>query len=52
MQKGFMYLVAIMDWATRFLLSWRLSKSMDAGFCLDALEDTLRGGRAPDVNTD
>ena len=50
---GFMYLVAVMDWATRFVLSWRLSNSMDAGFCLDALHDALSGGQAPGIfNTD
>ena len=53
MRRGFMYLVAVMDWATRFVLSWRLSNSMDAGFCLDALHDALSGGRTPGVfNTD
>ena len=36
-QRGFLYLVAIMDWATRHVLSWRLSNTMDAGFCAEAL---------------
>ena len=49
MQRGFMHLVAVMDWATRFVLSWRLSNSMDAGFCLDALHAALQGGAAPGV---
>ena len=44
MRGGFMYLVAVMDWATRFVLAWRLSNSMDAGFCLDALTEARRGG--------
>ncbi len=35
-QRGFLYLVAIMDWATRHVLAWRLSNTMDAGFCLEA----------------
>ena len=50
---GFMYLVAVMDWATRFVLSWRLSNSMGVGFCLDALDDALSGRVAPGIlNTD
>ena len=49
---GFLYLVAVMDWATRFVLSWRLSNTLDAAFCVAALEDALGGG-APEVfNTD
>ena len=40
-QRGFLYLVAIMDWATRHVLSWRLSNTMDAGFCAEALGDAL-----------
>ncbi len=36
--KGFMYLVAVMDWYSRFILSWQLSKSLEVDFCLDALE--------------
>lgn len=52
-QGGFMYLVAVMDWATRFVLSWRLSNCMEAGFCVDALHDALSGGAAPGIlNTD
>ena len=41
MAKGFCYLVAIMDWASRKILSWRLSNTQDAGFCLDALEEAI-----------
>ena len=37
-QRGFLYLVAIMDWTTRHVLSWRLSNTMDAGFCVEALQ--------------
>ena len=40
-QRGFLYLVAIMDWATRHVLSWRLSNTMDAGFCVEALAEAL-----------
>ena len=51
-RAGFLYLVAVMDWATRRVLSWRLSNTMDAGFCVEALEAALACG-APEVfNTD
>ena len=52
-QRGFLYLVAIMDWATRHVLSWRLSNTMDAGFCVEALNEALaRYGRPEIFNTD
>ena len=52
-QRGFLYLVAIMDWATRHVLSWRLSNTMDARFCLEALNEALaRYGRPEIFNTD
>ena len=51
-KSGFFYLVAVMDWATRHVLSWRLSNTMDAGFCLAALEDALLGGAPGIFNTD
>lgn len=41
MQRGFLYLVAVMDWATRRVLSWRLSNTMDARFCLEALDEAI-----------
>jgi len=41
MQRGFLYLVAIMDWATRKVLSWRLSNTMDASFCVEALNEAI-----------
>jgi putative transposase len=51
--RGFFYLVAIMDWATRHVLSWRLSNTLDAGFCLEALNEALsRYGRPEIFNTD
>jgi putative transposase len=51
--QGFLYLVAIIDWASRAVLSWRLSNTMDTSFCLDALEDALaRFGRPETFNTD
>ncbi len=52
-QRGFLYLVAIMDWATRHVLAWRLSNTMDAGFCVEALTEALaRYGRPEIFNTD
>ncbi len=52
-QRGFLYLVAIMDWATRHVLSWRLSNTMDAGLCVEALTDALARYATPDIfNTD
>lgn len=51
--RGFLYLVAIIDWASRAVLSWRLSNTMDTSFCLAALEDALaRFGRPEIFNTD
>jgi putative transposase len=47
--RGFAYLVAIIDWYSRRVLSWRLSNSMDASFCVDCLEDALRAFGKPDV---
>ena len=41
---GFLYLVAVMDWASRHVLAWRLSNTMDTGFCIEALEAALRTG--------
>ena len=53
MQRGFLYLVAVMDWATRAVLSWRLSNSLETGFCVEALEEALEKYGAPEIfNTD
>lgn len=53
MQRGFMYLVAIMDWYSRKVLSWRLSNTMEVGFCLEALHEALVLYGKPDIfNTD
>ena len=53
MQRGFQYLVAIMDWATRTVLSWRLSNTLDSDFCTEALEDALAQYGRPEIfNTD
>ena len=52
-QRGFLYLVAIMDWATRHILAWRLSNTLDAGFCVEALQEALtRYGRPEIFNSD
>jgi putative transposase len=51
--RGFLYLVAIMDWASRAVLTWRLSNSMDVSFCVSALEEALARFGRPDIfNTD
>jgi putative transposase len=52
-RRGFLYLVAIMDWATRHVLAWRLSNTLDAGFCVEALNEALaRYGKPEIFNTD
>ncbi len=51
--RGFAYLVAVIDWYSRRVLSWRISNSMDASFCVDCLEEALIGHGRPDIfNTD
>jgi len=51
--RGFLYLVAIIDWASRAVLAWRLSNTMDVAFCVDALDEALaRFGRPEIFNTD
>jgi transposase InsO family protein len=52
MARGFLYLVVVIDWHSRYVLAWRLSNTMDSSFCLDALEDALRKGRPEIFNTD
>jgi putative transposase len=53
MRHGFMYLMAIMDWYSRYVLAWRLSNTLETDFCLEALEGALSGDRMPDIfNTD
>ena len=51
MPKGFMYLTAVMDWHSRYVLSWRLSNTLDVEFCLEALEEALSGGCPEVFNT-
>lgn len=52
MRRGFLYLVAIMDWATRKVPAWRLSNTMDAGFCVAAREKALARYGRPEIFTD
>jgi putative transposase len=53
MARGFCYLVAIMDWASRRVLSFRLSNTLDASFCIEALEEALQRYQTPEIfNTD
>ena len=53
MRRGFLYLVAIMDWYSRKVLSWRLSNTLDTDFCVAALEEALARYCKPDIfNTD
>lgn len=52
MARGFLYLVAIIDWYSRCVLSWRLSNTLEADFCVEALEDALKRGKPEIFNTD
>jgi putative transposase len=52
MKRGFMYLVAVIDWYSRRVLSWRISNSLENGFCIDALNDALKNGKPEIFNTD
>ena len=49
MAKGFVYVVAIMDWYSRKVLAWRLSNSIDEDFCVDALEKAISRYGSPDI---
>jgi putative transposase len=54
MQRGFAYLVAVMDWRTRAVVSWKLSNTLEGGFCMEAFREAVnRAGRVPAIfNTD
>jgi len=53
LKKGWIYLVVVMDWRSRYVISWRISASMGVEFCLEALEEALQSGRKPGIfNTD
>lgn len=52
MRKGFLYLTAVLDWYSRYVLSWRVSNSLETSFCIEALEKALSKGRPEIFNTD
>ena len=52
MARGFLYLVVVMDWHSRYVVAWRLSNTLEAGFCADALTEALARGRPEVFNTD
>jgi putative transposase len=52
MPSGFMYLAAVIDWYSRYVITWRLSNTLDGGFCLEMLEEALRSGCPEVFNTD
>ena len=52
MRHGFMYLTAVIDWFSRYVLSWRLSNTLEGRFCLEALDEALSMGRPEIFNTD
>jgi putative transposase len=52
MQHGFLYLVAIIDWYCRYVLAWRLSNTLDTGFCVETLKEALEHGKPEIFNTD
>src|SRR5260370_26181660 len=52
MASGVMYLAAVIDWFSRYVIAWRLSNTLDGSFCLEMLEEALRGGRPEIFNTD
>ena len=52
MRRGYVYLVAVIDWFSRRVLSWRLSNSLEGRFCLEALDEALSNGRPEIFNTD
>ena len=52
LRHGFLYLTAVLDWHSRYVLSWRLSNTMEGSFCLEALDEALSQGRPEIFNTD
>lgn len=52
LRGGFLYLTAILDWYSRYVLAWRLSNTLDVGFCLEALDEALNQGKPVIFNTD
>jgi len=52
MASGFMYLAAVIDWFSRYVIAWKLSNTLDGSFCTEMLEEALKGGRPEVFNTD
>ena len=52
MTSGFMYLAAVIDWYSRYVIAWRLSNTLDGSFCLEMLDESLRAGKPEVFNTD
>ena len=52
MARGFLYMVAIMDWHSRYVVSWRLSNTLEADFCIEVLQEALDQGQPEVFNTD
>ena len=52
MARGFLYLVAVMDWYSRYVVPWKLSNTLDTGFCMEALAQALEKGKPRVFNTD
>lgn len=52
LRQGFVYLMAIIDWYSRYVLNWKLSTTLEADFCIEALKETLEDGRCEIFNTD
>jgi putative transposase len=52
MPSGLMYLAAVIDWFSRYVIAWRLSNTLDGSFCMEVLEDALRSGKPEVFNTD
>ena len=52
MTHGFMYLAAVIDWFSRYVVAWKLSNTLDGSFCLEMLDEALTGGRPEVFNTD
>jgi putative transposase len=52
MKRGFLYLVAIIDWYSRYVIAWKLSNTLEADFCIEALKEALKKGKPEIFNTD
>src|SRR5690606_37318939 len=52
MRHGFLYLAAVLDWYSRYVLAWRLSNTLDGSFCLEALDEALAHGQPEIFNSD